>query len=78
MFGHRVLDFLCTATEDQTTVKKNLPKLACATDDVSCSYQQKRRISSREDLANVAHPAMEQGDPWQRHGFPGALAGNDF
>lgn len=48
---------------DQTTVKKNLPKLACATDDVSCSCQQKRRISSREDLANVAHPAMEQGDP---------------
>lgn len=44
------------------------------------AVQSSRRetISSREDLANVTHPAMEKEGPWQRPGFLELLAGNGF
>lgn len=54
MLGHRILDFCVYFHEESNnSEKQNLLKLACAIDDVGCSYQQKRRTSSREDLANV-------------------------
>ena len=54
MLGHRVLNFSCVLPHGiKQHWKKNLLKLAHAIDDLGCSYQQKRRISSREDLANV-------------------------